>query len=74
MQTFIDEVPWIISLILTVIIDPIWQGVNRILRHRGEAKETAFGVLWILTLGLFGIGWLLDIFAVAIFKTIKIFA
>lgn len=74
MLTPFDEAPWIIGLFMTVIIDPIWQGVNRIMRHRGEPKDIAVGVLWLLTLGLFGIGWILDIISVAVFKTIKIFA
>lgn len=74
MLTPLDATPWIIGMVMTVILDPVWQGINRIMRHDGEPKEQIIGVLWVFTLGLFGIGWLLDIVSMGVYKTIKVFA
>jgi tryptophan-rich sensory protein len=65
----IDKLPWLIKLILTIFFDPIVQGINRILRGK-----PIIGILWILTGGIFFIGWLIDIITVLINKDIKFLA
>ncbi|MEG1806177.1 MAG: TM2 domain-containing protein [Clostridia bacterium] len=60
---------WLLNLILTILIDPIWQGIRRILKGK-----LLIGILWIITAGGFGIGWILDIVAVVMYHDIKWFA
>lgn len=74
MDSPIEKLPWAVNIILTVLFDPIWQGVNRILRNRPDPVMILVAVLWILTLGLFGIGWIIDIVTVIAFKRIRILA
>jgi tryptophan-rich sensory protein len=68
-RTAIDSLGWIIKLILTIFLDPIVMGINRILRGR-----IIIGLLWIITGGVFGIGWLIDIITVLIKKDITVLA
>jgi hypothetical protein len=60
---------WIPDLILTIFLDPIWQGINRILRGK-----LIIGVIWIITGGIFGIGWLIDIVTMIMYKDITVLA
>ncbi len=69
MATAIDKLGWIVNVILTIFFDPIVQGINRILRGR-----VIIGLLWIITVGIFGIGWLIDIITVIIKKKITFLA
>jgi len=66
-KTEIDKLGWIPNIILTIFFDPLVQGINRILKGR-----VIVGILWILTLGLFGIGWLIDIVTVILKKKITV--
>jgi len=68
-RTAIDKLDWIIKIILTIICDPIVQGINRILRGR-----VIVGLLWIITGGIFGIGWIIDIVTVLLSKDITFLA
>ncbi|MDR0316014.1 MAG: hypothetical protein LBH97_03845 [Treponema sp.] len=68
-KTDIDKLPWIVKVILTLFFDPIVQGINRILRGK-----VIIGLLWIITIGIFGIGWLIDFITVLIYKDIKFLA
>jgi TM2 domain-containing membrane protein YozV len=68
-KTAIDKLGWGINVILTLFLDPIIQGINRILRGRVIA-----GIIWIITAGLFGIGWLIDFITVLVYKDIKVLA
>jgi TM2 domain-containing membrane protein YozV len=68
-KTAIDKLGWVVKFILTFICDPLVQGINRILRGR-----VIIGILWIITCGLFGIGWLIDIITVLIKKDITFLA
>lgn len=72
-QTVIDRMPFALNIVLTVLLDPIWQGVNRIMRHKDGAVGVLIGILWILTLGLFAVGWIIDIVTMAVYKKIKLF-
>ena len=69
MATQIEKLGWIPQLILTFFFDPIVQGINRILR-----KKVIFGIIWIITVGLFGIGWIIDFFCVLLKKKIILLA
>ena len=68
-STAIDKLGWIVNVILTIFFDPIVQGINRILRGR-----VIIGLLWIITVGIFGIGWLIDIITVIFKKKITFLA
>jgi len=68
-RTVIDNLGWFINLILTIFFDPLVQGINRILRGR-----LIIGALWIITGGIFGIGWLIDIITMLIHKDITFLA
>ena len=69
MATQIDKLGWIPNLLLTIFLDPIVQGINRVLRGK-----VIIGILWIITGGLFGIGWIIDIITVLINKKITFLA
>jgi TM2 domain-containing membrane protein YozV len=68
-KTAIDKLDWVVKIILTLFFDPLVQGINRILRGR-----VIIGILWIITAGLFGIGWLIDIITVIVKKNITVLA
>jgi hypothetical protein len=68
-NTAIDQLDWILKLILTIFCDPIVMGINRILRGR-----FVIGILWIITGGLFGIGWVIDIVTMFMSKDITVLA
>ena len=67
--TVIDSLGWGINLILTIFFDPIVQGINRVLRGR-----VIIGILWFITGGVFGIGWIIDIVTMVIHKDITVLA
>jgi len=64
-RTVIDSLGWFINLILTIFFDPVVQGINRMLRGK-----FLIGLFWIITGGLFGIGWVIDIITMLLFKDI----
>jgi len=68
-KTAIDKLGWIVNIILTIFFDPLVQGINRILRGK-----VIIGILWIITGGLFGIGWLIDIITIIFSKNITFLA
>ena len=68
-KTAIDNLGWLPNLILTIFFDPIVQGINRVLRGK-----VIVGILWIITGGIFGIGWLIDIITMLIRKDITFLA
>jgi tryptophan-rich sensory protein len=68
-KTAIDSLDWLVILLLTIFFDPLVQGINRILRGR-----LIIGILWIITGGVFGIGWLIDIVTMLIHKDITVLA
>ena len=68
-KTAIDKLGWFLNIILTIFFDPLVQGINRILRGR-----VIIGLLWIITCGIFGIGWLIDIITVLFKKNITFLA
>ena len=68
-KTEIDKLDWIVKFILTFFFDPIVQGINRILRGK-----VIIGLLWIITGGIFGIGWIIDIITMLTKKDITFLA
>jgi hypothetical protein len=62
-------VNWIINILLTLFLDPLWQGIRRCMKG-----HVLLGIIWIITCGLLGIGWLIDLICVLIYKDIKILA
>jgi len=68
-STVIDKLGWILNVILTIFLDPIVQGINRILRGK-----VIIGLIWIITGGLFLIGWLIDIITIIFQKRISFLA
>ncbi|MCL2765948.1 MAG: hypothetical protein FWD40_11835 [Treponema sp.] len=68
-KTAIDKLDWIVKVVLTIFFDPLVQGINRILRG-----NLFIGLIWILTIGLFGIGWLIDIITMITKKDITFLA
>jgi len=68
-KTAIDSLDWIIRLILTIFLDPVVMGVNRVLRGK-----LIIGILWIITGGVFGVGWVIDVVTMLLYKDITILA
>jgi len=68
-KSAIDKLDWIVKVILTILFDPIVQGINRVLRGK-----VIIGILWIITGGIFGIGWIIDIVTILIKKDITFLA
>jgi len=68
-KSAIDKLDYIVKLILTIFFDPIVQGINRILRGK-----VIIGLIWIITVGIFGIGWLIDIVTMLLKKDITFLA
>jgi len=68
-RTEIDKLDWLIKLILTIFVDPLVMGINRILRG-----SVIIGILWIITGGIFGIGWIIDIITMLTKKDITFLA
>jgi len=76
-RTVIDKLDWIIKLILTIFLDPIVMGINRILRGLGKKVDLTrviIGILWIATGGIFGIGWVIDVITMLFKKDITFLA
>lgn len=48
--------PWIAHLLLQIFVGFVWGAVIRIMR-----KKLLWGVLYLITGGFFGIGWIIDV-------------
>ena len=68
-KTAIDQLGWLVNLVLTIFFDPLVQGINRVLRGR-----LIIGILWIISGGVFGIGWVIDVITMLINKDITFLA
>lgn len=55
----VDELPLIVKVLLVIFLDFIVYGIYRIANGK-----LLIGVLWIITGGFFGIGWIIDIITV----------
>lgn len=61
----IDGLPWIVQLLLVFFLDPIIFGIYRIAKG-----SLIIGIIWIITGGLFGIGWLIDLITMLLNKKV----
>jgi hypothetical protein len=68
----LDTLPWIAALLLVIFADGIYGGLYRI--TKGDTTGIVIGILWIVTGGLFGIGWIIDLVTVVVNKKITFLA
>lgn len=68
----LDTLPWIAVLLLVIFADGIYGGLYRI--TKGDTTGIVIGILWIVTGGLFGIGWIIDLVTVLVNKKITFLA
>ena len=60
----LDTLPWIAVLLLVIFADGIYGGLYRI--TKGDTTGIVIGILWIVTGGLFGIGFIVDLVTVIV--------
>lgn len=66
--SFIDDLPWIVKLILCIpALNIVW-AVYRIIKGATEHNTVVLvaGIIWVI--GAFSIGWLVDLIAVLVLK------
>ena len=68
----LDSLPWIATLLLVIFVDCIYGGIYRI--TKGDTLGIVAGIIWIVTGGVFGIGWLIDLITVIVNKKITVLA
>ena len=68
----LDSLPWIVTLLLVIFVDGIYGGIYRI--TKGDTMGIVVGILWIITGGFFGIGWIVDLITVIVNKKITVLA
>ncbi len=68
----LDTLPWIAVLLLVIFADGIYGGLYRV--TKGDTTGLVIGILWIVTGGLFGIGWIIDLVTVIVNKKITFLA
>ncbi|MBE6560958.1 MAG: TM2 domain-containing protein [Ruminococcaceae bacterium] len=68
----LDSLPWIVTLLLVIFVDGIYGGIYRI--TKGDTLGIVVGIVWIVTGGVFGIGWLIDLITVIVNKKITVLA
>ncbi len=71
-RNLLDGLPWLVTLLLTIFADFIFGGIYRLVR--GDTVGIIIGIIWFVTGGFFGIGWIVDIISVVLWKKIKFFA
>ena len=67
--SFVDKLPWIGKVLLAFFLDPLVYGIYRVAKGRAIA-----GIIWIITGGLFGFGWIIDFIQILIGKEPTILA
>ena len=72
MRKTLDSLPWIATLLLVIFADFIYGAVYRF--SSLDLKGIIFGIIWLVTGGLFGIGWIIDIVTVVTKKKITVLA
>ena len=68
----LDNLPWILTLILVIVADFVYGGIYRLCR--GDVTGIVFGIIWFVTGGIFGIGWIIDVITVIFKKKITVLA
>ena len=59
----LDRLPRPISILLTILTGPLYGAFYRF--SKLDATGILLGILWIVTLGGFAVGWIIDIYSVA---------
>lgn len=59
----------IFKFIIALFLDPIIFGIYRIAKGK-----VLIGVIWIITLGLFGIGWIIDLITIVLHNKVTFLA
>ena len=59
LRSTLDGLDKIIKILLVLFFDPIYGGLYRLAPCTGKA--IVLGILWWITGGLFGIGWIIDL-------------
>lgn len=65
----IDSLPLIGKLLLAIFLDFIIFGIYRI-----ASGKVLWGVIWIFTGGLFGIGWIIDVITIVLSNKVTFLA
>lgn len=68
----LDSLPWLITLLLVIFVDFVYGGIYRLCR--GDVAGIVFGIIWFVTGGIFGIGWIIDVITVIFKKKITVLA
>ncbi len=68
----LDSLPWLVTLLLVIFADGIYGGIYRI--TKGDTLGIVAGIIWIITGGVFGIGWIIDLITVIVNKKITVLA
>ena len=63
MRNKLDRLPRPVALLLTIFTGPLYGAFYRF--SKLDATGILLGILWILTLGGFAVGWVIDIYSVA---------
>ena len=72
LRKVLDSFPWLATLLLVIFADFAYGAIYRFVR--GDMLGIVFGIIWLLTGGLFGIGWIVDIVTVVLHKRITVLA
>ena len=64
MRKTIDSLPYILKVLLAIFVGCLYGSIYRIVG--GTTKDIVIGVLWFVTGGVFGIGWLIDLVTVVL--------
>ena len=58
-RKWLNEQSFIVKLLLVIFLDPIIFGLYRI--AKGDTSNVILGIVWFITGGLAGVGWLIDL-------------
>lgn len=65
----LDNFNIVIKLLLVIFLDFIVFGIYRFCKGK-----ILIGIIWIITIGFFGIGWIIDIVSVILYNKVKLLA
>ena len=65
----IDGLSLIVKLLLAIFLGPIIYGIYRIAKGK-----VIIGIIWIITGGLFGIGWIIDVVTIVLSNKVTFLA
>ena len=68
----LDALDWVVTLLLVIFLDVFYGAFYRI--TKGDTNGLIYGIIWLVTGGLLGIGWIIDIVCVVTKKKITFLA